>query len=76
MPICYSCGGPVKWEKTNGKYHLADHDCKPKPKEVDPDFEKRLALVTGVCFNGYNLEEGLLEHVLDKDRTDKFIFNK
>tara|TARA_R110001592_G_C13193009_1_gene753690 strand:- start:16580 stop:16810 length:231 start_codon:yes stop_codon:yes gene_type:complete len=76
MPICRECGDFVKWEKTNGKYHLADHNCKPKPKKVDPDFEKRLALVKGVCFNGHNLEEGLLEYVLDKGRTDKFIFDK
>lgn len=76
MPICYSCGKSVEWKKTKGKYHLADHNCKPKPKKVDPDFEKRLALVKGVCFNGYNLKEGLLKYILDKGRTDRFIFNK
>lgn len=76
MPNCRECGEFVKWKETNGKYHLADHNCIPNPKKVAPDFEKRLALVKGVCFNGHNLKEGLLEHVLDKGRTNRLIFNK
>lgn len=63
MPVCHDCGKAVPWDKTNGKYHIATHDCKPTPKKPHKDIDK----VVGVCFNGYNLEEGLLEHVLGKD---------
>lgn len=63
MPVCHDCGKTVPWDKTNGKYHIATHDCKPTPKKPHKDIDK----VVGVCFNGYNLEEGLLEYVLGKD---------
>lgn len=63
MPVCCDCGRTVPRDKTNGKYHIASHDCKPTPKKPHKDIDK----VVGVCFNGYNLEEGLLEHVLGKD---------
>lgn len=63
MPVCHDCGKTVPWDKTNGKYHIATHDCKIVPKKPHKDIDK----VVGVCFNGYNLKEGLLEHVLGKD---------
>lgn len=63
MPVCHDCGKTVPWDKTDGKYHIATHDCKLAPKKPHKDLDK----VVGVCFNGYNLKEGLLEHVLGKD---------
>ncbi len=62
MPVCHDCGKTIPWDKTNGKYHIAAHDCKTVIKKPHKDIDK----VVGVCFNGHNLEEGLLEHVLGK----------
>lgn len=73
MPICKDCKKSVSWRQTKGKYHLADHDCVRVEKVID---EQKLALVSGVCFTNENLEDGYLEYLLNRGRTDKFVFNK